>query len=408
MPRLGSKNKKKLGETTTPVKDKVDFYREFSKVKNTVKATDIWIGLLEKFREEQLYIGKIQEVESEQDLIEQLCSFFANMKKKDGADHSVNSIRAYLAAINRFLQEKSRIKNIDIYNDSRFKAIKEVFDGKIRYLSKNGKGKADKLILANHPEVTPFLDKYLSLRPHDADSDFYLQEVEEEFALRTGIWKITNHSGRHALIQNCEKMGLLKEEIKLLLRHCSDAGLLSYTLLPDDKKDEIIGRFMDKIHGKSTLDNMKVLEILNGQDSYNEKVMGNENNNFKTTEEVFYENQQNSLKKPLQLTDINQQLEISMNIDQFKGLFNCGLISKLKGKGFLKSNDITNLSIKEIYDNNGNFVQNGQYEFLRSHDIQFTIGNDTFQEVVCHNERLGGNDEWCIELIKQNTWAFSS
>lgn len=32
-------------------------------------------------------------------------------------------------------------------------------------------------------------------------------------------------------------------------------------------------------------------------------------------------------------------------------------------------------------------------EFLRSHDIQFTIGNDTFQEVVCHNERLGGNDE---------------
>ncbi|CAG8638501.1 4731_t:CDS:2, partial [Funneliformis caledonium] len=31
--------------------------------------------------------------------------------------------------------------------------------------------------------------------------------------------------------------------------------------------------------------------------------------------------------------------------------------------------------------------------FLRSHDLQFTIGNDTFQEVVCHNERLGGNDE---------------
>ncbi|CAB4411182.1 unnamed protein product [Rhizophagus irregularis] len=35
------------------------------------------------------------------------------------------------------------------------------------------------------------------------------------------------------------------------------------------------------------------------------------------------------------------------------------------------------------------------------HDIQFTIGNDTFQEVVCHNERLGGNDEWCIELIHE-------
>jgi len=56
------------------------------------------------------------------------------------------------------------------------------------YCSKNNqrdltenRGKADKLVLANHPEVTPFLDKYLSSRPYGADPDFYLQEVEEEF-----------------------------------------------------------------------------------------------------------------------------------------------------------------------------------------------------------------------------------
>jgi hypothetical protein len=55
-------------------------------------------------------------------------------------------------------------------------------------------------------------------------------------------------------------------------------------------------------------------------------------------------------------------------------------------QGFLKSNDIINLRIKNVNESD-------QYEFLRSHDIQFTIGNDTFQEVVCHNERLGGNDE---------------
>ncbi|CAB4388969.1 unnamed protein product [Rhizophagus irregularis] len=67
--------------------------------------------------------------------------------------------------------------------------------------------------------------------------------------------------------------------------------------------------------------------------------------------------------------------------------------SKLKNhQGYLKSNDIINLSINK---------SDGQVEFLRSHDIQFTIGNDTFQEVVCHNERLGGNDEWCIELIHE-------
>jgi hypothetical protein len=46
-----------------------------------------------------------------------------------------------------------------------------------------------------------------------------------------------------------------------------------------------------------------------------------------------------------------------------------------------------------MYDNNGCQSSNGQVEFLRSHDFHFTIGNDTFQEIVCHNERLGGNDE---------------
>ncbi|CAB4479948.1 unnamed protein product [Rhizophagus irregularis] len=65
----------------------------------------------------------------------------------------------------------------------------------------------------------------------------------------------------------------------------------------------------------------------------------------------------------------------------------------------IKSNYNVNMCIKKC-DNNGN-IQDDQVEFLRSHDIQFTIGNDAFQEVVCHNERLGGNDEWCIELIHE-------
>ncbi|CAB4411188.1 unnamed protein product [Rhizophagus irregularis] len=73
-------------------------------------------------------------------------------------------------------------------------------------------------------------------------------------------------------------------------------------------------------------------------------------------------------------------------------------------KDFLKSNDIMNLSIKKWYDDNGNNIPNGQTEYLRSHDIKFG-GWRAFQEVVCHNERLGGNDEWCIELIKDGTWA---
>ena len=63
--------------------------------------------------------------------------------------------------------------------------------------------------------------------------------------------------------------------------------------------------------------------------------------------------------------------------------------SKLENyQGYLKSNDIINLRFMHSYG-----YGNGEYEYLRSHDIQFTIGNDTFQEVVCHSERIGGNDE---------------
>ncbi|RGB31118.1 hypothetical protein C1646_709878 [Rhizophagus diaphanus] len=77
-------------------------------------------------------------------------------------------------------------------------------------------------------------------------------------------------------------------------------------------------------------------------------------------------------------------------------------LSKLENhRGHLKSNDIINLSNMNRVDDYGNLISNGPFEFLLSHDIQFTIGKDTFQEVICHNERLGGNYEWCIELIKQ-------
>jgi hypothetical protein len=61
--------------------------------------------------------------------------------------------------------------------------------------------------------------------------------------------------------------------------------------------------------------------------------------------------------------------------------------SKLENhRGYLKSNDTINLNVKKLHGDRKD-------EFLRSHDIQFTIGDDTFQEVVCHQERLGGNDE---------------
>ncbi|PKY40008.1 hypothetical protein RhiirA4_538518 [Rhizophagus irregularis] len=70
-------------------------------------------------------------------------------------------------------------------------------------------------------------------------------------------------------------------------------------------------------------------------------------------------------------------------------------------ESYLKSNDIIYLSIKKSVDRSGRTTHIGSVEFLRCHDVRFTIGNDNFQEIVCHNERLGVNDDWCIELIEQ-------
>ena len=63
---------------------------------------------------------------------------------------------------------------------------------------------------------------------------------------------------------------------------------------------------------------------------------------------------------------------------------------KLEKGYYLKSNDIINISIERHDD---------KKEFLRSHDVQFTVGDKTFQEVVCHSERIGGNDEVSIIVL---------
>ncbi|PKB92709.1 hypothetical protein RhiirA5_508202, partial [Rhizophagus irregularis] len=68
--------------------------------------------------------------------------------------------------------------------------------------------------------------------------------------------------------------------------------------------------------------------------------------------------------------DINYVSNRNYWVENWK--FNHGKLEN--HQGYLESNDIINLSIEKYYNNN-------KVEFLRSHDIQFTIGNDTFQEV---------------------------
>ncbi|RGB41946.1 hypothetical protein C1646_684515, partial [Rhizophagus diaphanus] len=55
---------------------------------------------------------------------------------------------------------------------------------------------------------------------------------------------------------------------------------------------------------------------------------------------------------------------------------------------YVKSKDIINL-------------QSDQF-VLRSSESTFTNHSKTYQEVACHKDRIGGNDEWCIEIIEKS------
>ncbi|CAB4389075.1 unnamed protein product [Rhizophagus irregularis] len=45
-------------------------------------------------------------------------------------------------------------------------------------------------------------------------------------------------------------------------------------------------------------------------------------------------------------------------------------------------------------------LQNDDFnKVLRSHELEFDLNNEKFQEVFGHDKRVGGNDEWIIELI---------
>ena len=54
---------------------------------------------------------------------------------------------------------------------------------------------------------------------------------------------------------------------------------------------------------------------------------------------------------------------------------------------YVRSGDIIN--IRNVKDNT----------FLRSHEYQITIYNETFQEVISHDKKLGENDEACITFL---------
>ncbi|PKK62987.1 hypothetical protein RhiirC2_717304 [Rhizophagus irregularis] len=134
------------------------------------------------------------------------------------------------------------------------------------------RGKADKLILPNNPDIIGVYEKYLSYHPQVAEPNFYLQECDEP----DGCWykrihvgqnrlksfmneickicgidctnrKITNHTGRKTLVQGLQKLGFSRDSMKLATRHKNVESLDSYELPREQEQIGMINNLVDNI-----------------------------------------------------------------------------------------------------------------------------------------------------------------
>jgi hypothetical protein len=98
-----------------------------SRCKNTDYTTSTWVRALEKFRSDVKYQGLIENVDTKEELEDQLCRFIHAMKKQDGSDYHVSSVNSCLFAINRHLNIKSILpKPINIMDFDLIKIVQVI------------------------------------------------------------------------------------------------------------------------------------------------------------------------------------------------------------------------------------------------------------------------------------------
>ena len=73
---------------------------------------------------------------------------------------------------------------------------------------------------------------------------------------------------------------------------------------------------------------------------------------------------------------------------------------------FVATKSVNNNIDDCILSNDMITLKNAENCILRSHEFTFTIDNKTYQEVIGHNERIGGNDEVCYLKLIQYIYIF--
>ncbi|RHZ68681.1 hypothetical protein Glove_294g31 [Diversispora epigaea] len=120
------------------VKQKVNYFREKSKVLNTERSTKNWIKKFNDFRKNYGYLIPLSELSDIKQLEKELVEYISIMKKNDGKEYKANSIKQAVDAIDRYFRIYSPISHINLHDKYMFPDLINVLHGRMRDLQERG------------------------------------------------------------------------------------------------------------------------------------------------------------------------------------------------------------------------------------------------------------------------------
>ncbi|CAB5197148.1 unnamed protein product [Rhizophagus irregularis] len=278
--------------------------------KATHNSTSTWINALETFRKDIGLPGKIDDVNSKEELEHQLVLFFVSCKQQNGAEYSVQSIKSARFAIARHINTYSKIRPQEITNKNIYSELYNAITGKIKLLTDQGLGEihgADAFTqdeirkIINHPTMQPDSPKglirrifwhnafelalraevisipadnaviqdyelYFSKRPPICEDAFYLQPCNNNEVEFTGYWfksaqmgekLFTNHSGRKTFIQISKSEGISDNDVMSVSRHKNPHSLAYYERPKSILQQNTLSQINSLIYNDTLLSNDK-------------------------------------------------------------------------------------------------------------------------------------------------------
>ncbi|PKY60637.1 hypothetical protein RhiirA4_412768, partial [Rhizophagus irregularis] len=206
---------KKTFTYVAPTEEEIKSMQTAAHGKATHNSTSTWINALETFRKDIGLPGKIDDVNSKEELERQLVLFFVSCKQQNGAEYSVQSIKSARFAIARHINTYSKIRPQEITNKNIYSELYNAITGKIKLLT-------DQVLV----EFTGYWFK--SAQMGEKSVKGLMKEIATITEIDCDKRKFTNHSGRKTFIQISKSEGISDNDVMSVSRHKNPHSLAYY------------------------------------------------------------------------------------------------------------------------------------------------------------------------------------